>query len=129
MISFSFIFAKYSFFPFSEKKHRSFYFSNLFSSVGFFNNLFLKRVLCIKALQYVLVLKGLLFPQMHFFFSGCVIIKNTIKILIRFVWVFAVINKFFTESILQGIHEPFIVKSFKIPIMTLGRIFQSSFLK
>ena len=51
VISFSFNFAKYSFFPFSEGKHSSFF-------------------VCYRVLDLGLCLKGLLFPRIYFFFLG-----------------------------------------------------------
>ena len=68
VIFFTFNFAKYCSFSFLRRDTQKFLClvkTNLFSSVGFFKNLFLKRVL-----RNVLVMKGLLFPRMHFFFWG-----------------------------------------------------------
>ena len=48
--------------------------STLLRSVRFFQNLFLKRVLCIMAFEYALAMKDLLLPRIYF--SGCVFIKN-----------------------------------------------------
>ena len=70
--SFSFNFAKYFFSLFSEEKVSGFLvcyiLHSLFWSVRFSKNLFLKRVLCMIALENVLVIKDLLFTRIYFSF-------------------------------------------------------------
>ena len=72
MIFFSFKFTNYCFFFLRRdtQKLHCLAWANLFQSVGFFINLFLKRVLSIIDLNDALVIKGLLFPYMSFFFLG-----------------------------------------------------------
>ena len=114
VISFSFNLAKYSFFSFSEGRQSSFFVCYRILCLGrrFFKNLFLKRVLCIMAFEYALVYGRFIFPTNILLFSGCVFVKNILANFRKLIRIFAVVNLVFTESIMQGIYKPFIVKFF-----------------